>query len=205
MRIKDVGDTAFSIEFGSNAEVVGLRAAIRRSRPVAGLIELVPSLGSLLVCFDPLATSRAEIEARIVALAADAGPGAIAEGRLWRIPVRYDGPDLEPVARACGLSPQEVVVLHAGVTYEVRMLGFMPGFAYMGGVPELLRLPRRAEPRVKVPAGSVAIADDMTAIYPWDSPGGWHLLGRSSVNLFDQNREPPALLAAGDRVEFIAE
>ncbi|MDO8605217.1 MAG: 5-oxoprolinase subunit PxpB [Phaeospirillum sp.] len=205
MLIRDVGDTAFSVEFDGNAEVMGLRAAIRRSLPLRGLVELVPSLRSLLVCFDPQATSRAEIEAVVAALAADIGGDAMGEGRLWRIPVRYDGPDLVDVAKARGLSVEEVVGLHSTAVYRVLMLGFMPGFAYMGGLSAALRLPRLATPRLRVPAGAVAIADDMTAIYPWESPGGWRLLGRSSVCLFDQSREPPALLAAGDRVEFFAE
>lgn len=203
MRISHVGDTAFAVEFDDGAAVLGLNAAIRRAGCIPGLVETIPTLRSLLVIFDPLAISQAEMEDRIRGLAVTAGEVAREDGRLWRIPVRYDGPDLDDVARICGLSSDQVVALHSRTIYRVRMLGFMPGFAYMGDLPPGLRLPRRAEPRLKVPAGSVAMADDMTAIYPWESPGGWHLLGRTDMVLFDQERDPPALLATGDRVEFI--
>jgi KipI family sensor histidine kinase inhibitor len=114
-----------------------------------------------------------------------------------------DGPDLVDVAHAGGLDPAAVIEAHAGVDYVVYMLGFLPGFPFMGDVPPALRLPRRSEPRVRVPAGSVAIATGLTAIYPWESPGGWHLLGRCPAPLFDPSLNPPALLAAGDRVRFM--
>jgi KipI family sensor histidine kinase inhibitor len=113
-----------------------------------------------------------------------------------------DGPDLEAAARATGLSPAEVVDLHAGTTYAVYMLGFLPGFAFLGDVAPALRLPRRAEPRTRVPRGAVAVAGQQTAVYPQESPGGWNLLGRCPVPLFDARRAPPALLAPGDRITF---
>jgi len=102
------------------------------------------------------------------------------------------------------LTRDEIVTLHTGAEFMVYMLGFMPGFAYLGGLPEALRLPRRASPRLKVPAGSVAVADALCAVYPWDSPGGWHLIGRTPVRFFDLDRDPPSLLAPGDRVRFRA-
>ncbi|CAA7618718.1 5-oxoprolinase subunit PxpB [Magnetospirillum sp. SS-4] len=203
MRVRDVGDTAFSIELDDNAAVAALRVALRHGPPVPGLIETVPGLSSLLVCFDPARASRDAVEAAVRERASGVGGAEPAAGRLWRIAVRYDGPDLGAVAAAAGLSVDEVIALHGGTRYSVLMLGFMPGFAYLGGLDSRLRIPRRAEPRLRVPAGSVAIADDMTAIYPWESPGGWHLLGTAGVVLFDQTRQPPALLAAGDQVEFI--
>lgn len=203
MRICDVGDTAFAVELEDGERVVALNRAIRDAGPIPGLVETIPALRSLLVIVDPAGSSRAAVEAEIRRLAAEAAPQSEADGRLWRIPVLYDGPDLDAVARACGLTPAQVVEAHCGTLYRVRMLGFMPGFAYLGTLPEALRLPRRSQPRVRVPAGSLAMADDMTAIYPWDSPGGWHLLGRTDIVLFDPGREPPALLAAGDRVEFV--
>jgi KipI family sensor histidine kinase inhibitor len=203
MRVKDVGDTAFSVEFDDNAGVQALRRALRGPSPLPGLVEVVPGLTSLLVGFDPRMTSREEMEARVRALTVGTGSSPAEAGRLWRIAVRYDGPDLDAVAAASGLSVDEVIARHSGTRYTVLMLGFMPGFAYMGGLDASLRIPRRTEPRLKVPAGSLAIADDMTAIYPWESPGGWHLLGSTEINLFDANRQPPALLAAGDRVEFV--
>jgi KipI family sensor histidine kinase inhibitor len=205
MLIKSVGDTAFSVELEGNAQVMALRGAIRADDNILGIVACVPALRALLIRFDPALITRGELEARVRNLTATLSEAHAGEGRLWRIPVRYDGPDLDHVARACGLSVAEVVALHGAARYRVLMLGFMPGFAYMGGLPDALRLPRRAEPRLKVPAGAVAIADDMTAIYPWESPGGWHLLGQSGVTLFDQTRDPPALLAPGDRVEFVAQ
>jgi len=123
------------------------------------------------------------------------------------IPVFYggsDGPDLTSVAGALGLSEAEVVRLHTGVEYLVYMVGFLPGFPYMGKLPEELALPRRGEPRVKVPKGAVAIAHTQTGIYPETSPGGWHLIGRTLVDLFDPERREPALLNPGDRVRFLA-
>ncbi len=124
--------------------------------------------------------------------------------RLHEVLVHYDGPDLVEVASACGLSVDEVIRLHADTTYVVAMVGFLPGFAYLQSVEPRLRLPRRATPRVRVPAGSVAIAEDMTAIYPMESPGGWHLLGRAmDVRPFDAGRSPPSLFLSGDRVRFV--
>jgi inhibitor of KinA len=123
------------------------------------------------------------------------------------IPVHYggnDGPDLLVVADACSLSPAEVIALHTAQPFPVLMLGFMPGFPYLGGLPTRLHLPRRSTPRAYVPAGSIAIANDQTGIYPNQSPGGWHLLGRTTVQLFDPTRDPPSLLTPGDLVRFIS-
>jgi KipI family sensor histidine kinase inhibitor len=125
--------------------------------------------------------------------------------RRWRIPVCYEddyAPDLPEVARLTGLSPQEVVRLHSSAHYHVYMLGFLPGFAYLGDLPAALALPRRADPRVRVPAGSISIATSLTAIYPYESPGGWHLIGATPIRFFEARRMPPALLAAGDQVLF---
>ena len=137
------------------------------------------------------------------ALASWPEPSAAAfEGREVVLPARYDGEDLDAVADATGLAVAELVERHAAATYRVRMVGFLPGFPYLAGLPPELHLPRRPSPRVRVPAGSLAIAADMTCIYPSASPGGWHLLGTVDVALFDVTRDPPALLAPGDRVRF---
>jgi KipI family sensor histidine kinase inhibitor len=125
--------------------------------------------------------------------------------RLWRVPVCYESdfaPDLESVARQTKLAPEEVVALHSGTRYHVYMIGFVPGFPYMGDLAEALVLPRRADPRIRVPPGSVAIATAMTAIYPLESPGGWHLIGTTPIRIFDTAASPPALFAPGDAVEF---
>jgi KipI family sensor histidine kinase inhibitor len=124
---------------------------------------------------------------------------------LWRVPVCYENsfaPDLGEVANRTGLAPSEVVARHSGPSYHVYMLGFLPGFPYLGDLPRELALPRRANPRLRVPAGSVSIATTLTAIYPYESPGGWHLIGATPVRLFDPARSRPALLEPGDEVQF---
>jgi KipI family sensor histidine kinase inhibitor len=123
-------------------------------------------------------------------------------GRLHRIPVVYDGPDLESVAGVLGLQPQAVAEIHTRPIYRVFLVGFVPGWAYLGPLPEELEMPRRDVPRTLVPAGSVAIAGRQTGIYPLPTPGGWHLIGRTSVKLFLPDSDPPSLFRAGDRVKF---
>jgi KipI family sensor histidine kinase inhibitor len=125
-------------------------------------------------------------------------------GRLHRIPVTYDGPDLEAVAEQLGLAAATVAEIHARPIYRVFLIGFVPGWGYLGPLPKELELPRRHVPRTKVPAGSVAIAGRQTGIYPLATPGGWHLIGRTSVKLFLPDSDPPCLFRAGDRVKFFA-
>src|SRR6185503_12041885 len=159
----------------------------------------------LLVLFDPARATADEVRARVEPLASSVSPEA-AVARLHRIPVRYggeDGPDLAEVAAACGLSEAEVVARHAGREYTAFMIGFTSAFAYLGPLPEELALPRRPTPRVRVPQGSVAIAGRQTGIYPASTPGGWHLIGRTSLRLFDPEVDPPALFQPGDRVQFV--
>ena len=214
-RILDAGDAALTIEFGSIidpallAEVNALDAAVLRRKQAGelpGVIETMPTFRSLTVFFDPLVTDRDAVLAALQPLIAAAEHGSTTDGRHWRLPVCYEGeaaPDRAEVAGAIGIGEDEVVALHSGAEYLVYMIGFLPGFPFMGDLPAPLRLPRRAQPRVRVPAGSVAIATGLTAIYPWESPGGWHLLGRCPVPLFDARRTSPSLLAAGDRVRFV--
>lgn len=212
----DLGDTAITVEFGDRidpallAQVAALDHACARALAAGqlpGVIETVPTFRSLTVIFDPLVTSRAELLPALQALLAEDTEATSTPIRHWRLPACYAGdfaPDLIDVAKRCGMSTEAVVELHTGTEYVVYMLGFLPGFPFMGDVAETLRLPRRAEPRVKVRAGSVAIANGLTAIYPWQSPGGWHLLANCPVPLFDAGRASPSLLAAGDRVRFEA-
>ncbi len=213
-RILDLGDAAFTIEFGERIDPL-LQSRVRaldlaigeaslRGR-LTGIVETVPTFRSLTVIYDPLVTTRRELTAGIAHILDEAGEAATAEPRHWRLPACYEGeaaPDLAEVAAWIEADTDTVVQLHAGTEYVVYMLGFLPGFPFMGDLPEALQLPRRAEPRVRVPAGSVAIATGLTAIYPWESPGGWHLLGRCPVQLFDPSRADPALLQPGDRVGF---
>lgn len=213
-RILDSGDSAFTIEFGNvidpavQAAVDALDhavAAVHAQGALPGLIETVPTFRSLTVIYDPLLVDRSALIAAIAPLAQAATPTPGVPARTWRLPACYEdeaAPDLDDTARTLGLSCAELVRLHATTDYVVYMLGFLPGFPFMGDLPEPLRLPRRAEPRIRVPAGSIAIAAGLTAIYPWESPGGWHLLGRCPVPLFDATRSQPALLQAGDHVRF---
>ena len=209
MRFLPVGDRALTIEFGDridrglSREVLRLDHIIRAASP-EGVIETVPTFRSLLVHYDPLVTSRADLERAITGLTND-GKDDAAAARLWRIPACYEGefaPDLGDVAQSTGLAPAKIVAVHSSVRYHVYMLGFLPGFPYMGDLPPQLALPRRANPRVRVPPGSIAIATTLTAIYPFESPGGWHLIGATPIRLFDPSGDPPALLAAGDLLEF---
>lgn len=223
LRILDCGDAAFTIEFGDRIDADLLDAVDRLDRAIArarargdlpGLIESMPTFRSLTVFFDPLRTGRRQLLDALQPLLAQAGPEAgpevevLAGHRRWTLPVCYEGdagPDVHAVAHASGLGADEVIALHSGSEFRVYMLGFLPGFAFMGDLPLPLRLPRRTEPRTAVPAGSVAIAGALTAVYPWQSPGGWHLLGLCALPMFDAARASPALLAAGDRVRFSAQ
>ena len=149
-------------------------------------------------------TSQGELQREIEPLL-DLGDNPRASARLWHVPVCYEGefaPDLAEVARLTGLTPNDVVALHSGIRFHVYMLGFLPGFPYMGDLPPQLALPRRADPRLRVPAGSISIATTLTAIYPYESPGGWHLIGATPIRMFDPERPKPALFAPGDAVNF---
>lgn len=169
--------------------------------------DVVPGMNNLTVVYDPLADDG---DAVLAALAAgwEEAAGTDAPTRRVDIPVHYgggDGPDLELVARHCGLHPDDVVQLHSQARYTVFFVGFQPGFAYLGGLPEALATPRLATPRPSVPAGSVAIGGAQTGVYPQQSPGGWNLIGRTALALFDPARDEPSLLQPGDSVRFVAE
>ena len=169
---------------------------------VDGVQELIPGMNNLTLVFDPLRNEAAELEAAARQLW-DQPPRRRALGRLVQIPVTYDGPDLADVAVHCGLTADEVVRRHTQAEYVVYFLGFQPGFAYLGGLDESLHTPRRAEPRTSVPAGSVGIGGAQTGIYPLATPGGWQLIGHTSMPLFNPQALPPTLLAPGDRVRFV--
>lgn len=198
--IRPFGESAFLVELDGPDEAQAAAAALE-SEP--GVVEVVPGLRSLLVEFDPGLTDAGLADRLSVALRRPARPAPA--GRVRTIPVAYGGehgPDLDEVAAICGLSPEEVVDRHASAELRVLFIGFAPGFAYIGDLPTELRVPRLATPRTRTPAGSVAIAGPMTGIYPADLPGGWRIIGRTSVTLFDPHRDPPTYLAPGDRVRF---
>ncbi len=208
-RVLPVGDAALSVDFGDRldpalAERVRALDASLDEHPLPGAIERVPTCRALLVLYEPTRVVFAELADELLRRVGQARR-APPPGRTHVLPVRYggdDGPDLESVARARGLRPDDVVELHAGRAYEALMLGFLPGFAYLGLLAPELELPRRATPRARVARGSVAVAGRQTGVYPCDSPGGWHLLGRTSARLFDPASAPPARLRVGDRVRF---
>jgi KipI family sensor histidine kinase inhibitor len=209
------GDAAILVTFGDsidplvNRRVHVAAAAIRATRgdgmPWATPI---PSYASLLIGYDARAVDYEDARAALDALLA-ASPEPLDEPEpqaIIEIPVRYggdDGPDLDAVAERTGLTAAQVVALHSSVVYRAYLLGFAPGFAYLGELPAQLELPRRDTPRQRVPPGSVAIAGRQTAVYPLSTPGGWHLVGRTDLVVWDVQRSPPALIAAGDAVRFV--
>jgi len=209
-RLLPLGESAWTLVLGNRIDralhrrVLAL-ARVIEGRRIAGVREIVPAYAALTVFCDPLTDGEA-IGRELARLAAEPLPehpqGGEAAGRLVNIPTRYDGPDLEEVARRTGLARSEVIRRHAAPEYTVYLLGFAPGFAYLGELDPALHLPRRETPRIRIPAGSVAIAGAQTGVYPLATPGGWHLIGTTDLLLFDRNRPQPALLHAGDRVRF---
>jgi KipI family sensor histidine kinase inhibitor len=215
--IEPYGDVALLVTFGSSVDETLSRRAHELCRLVrdarngteTGWGVPVPGYASVLVPFDPVRLDPADAAERLGRLvAAVHAPDDQPAGPEEVIRVRYggsDGQDLADVARTTGLSERDVVALHGSVTYLVYMLGFAPGFAYLGTLPAELALPRRAEPRTRVPAGSVAIAGRQTAIYPFETPGGWHLIGSTDVAMWDPATDPPSRLRSGMRVRFVPE
>lgn len=205
------GDAALLVEFGeaisleTNRRVISLNDAILKAG-IKGVEELVPTYRSLLIRYDPLETSYEQIVFRVKDLEKtwECSAGRL-EGRKAIVPVVYGeeyGPDLGHVARVHGLTEEQVIRLHSGREYRVYMIGFVAGFPYLGEVADEIATPRLETPRLKVPAGSVGIAERQTGIYPREAPGGWQIVGRTLLRLFDPQREPPALLKPGDTVEF---
>lgn len=208
LRAHPLGDSAVAIVFGTERSAELLHQIHSASRALEAariphVEDVVPAYLALTVFYDSLRVSYGEISEALLAACdrrADFGEGPAP--RTHRIPVRYDGPDLDFVASSTGLSVEEVVARHSGRRYTVDLLGFVPGFGYLGELDPALHLPRREQPRPRVAAGSVAIAAAQTAIYPLDTPGGWHIIGFTSTVMFDPARNPPALLAPGDTVQF---
>lgn len=203
------------VEFGNkvdrhlNALVLELAHRVEQAA-IPGIEELVPTFRSLIVHYEPLMLGPTKLMARLEKIIANLEAADMAglleqSGRLWRMPTCYDEAvafDLAEVAARTGMTPSQVVDCHSAETYHVYMLGYLPGFPYMGNTPSRLVLPKLATPRLKVPVGGIAIAGEMTAIYPMESPGGWYLIGRTPVLIWDLRRDPPALIAPGDKVKF---
>ena len=211
-RIVPAGDSALIVEFEEridpaiNARAIALADSLQAAA-IAGVRDVVPTYRSVAVFFDPLRTNYDTLLERIERDAGRPAPDAARQAEPLRIPVCYGGdlgPDLGAVAAFGGISADEVIALHASATYRVFMLGFVPGFAYMGIVDARIAAPRHSTPRVRVPAGSVGIAGVQTGIYPAETPGGWQLIGRTPIKPFDANRAQPFLMKAGDAVRFYA-
>jgi inhibitor of KinA len=211
-RIVRAGDAAVIVEFAEridaavNARAVHL-AALLSEASFPGVRDVVPTFRTVAVYFDPLRTDVDALGEVLNAAAGSARAESVSAADPLRVPVAYggaDGPDLADVAAFAGISEADVVERHTATVYRVFMLGFVPGFAYMGVVDASIAAPRRATPRVRVPAGSVGIAGHQTAIYPAETPGGWQLIGRTPVRPFDWSRRQPFLFKAGDAVRFYA-
>jgi KipI family sensor histidine kinase inhibitor len=192
---RPAGDRGFLFDLPDNASAVRAARLLREERPE--LTDVVVGHTTVLVtCAGAVAGLDGIVERAL-------GPGAEPDGRFVEISVTYDGPDLDEVARLTGLSREEVVARHTAAEHRAAFLGFQPGFAYLTGGDERLHVPRREVPRTVVPGGTVAIAGPYSGVYPRESPGGWRLLGSTTAVMFDPAREPPALLAPGDRVRFV--
>jgi len=216
-RLLALGDAAWTVEFGcdisvaTHARVMGLDQQVAQQRQhnalFATVTDVVPAFASITVHFNPLATDSEALGQQLLALAHEDN-AHILKGRTWHLPVCFDpafAPDLSRLAQAKALTEDDVIQRLLATPFQVYMIGFQPGFPYMGGLPDALALPRLASPRARAPAQSLAVAGEMCAVYPWDSPGGWNLLGRTPVRLFDlQHTHQPAMLAAGDVVRWHA-
>lgn len=201
--IRPFGEHALLVELDGWEAAQALAASLD-AEPLDGVEAVVPALATVLVELDASAPDRAEAVGAALARRVADTPRAVPAGRVRTIPVVYDGPDLADAAAACGLRPEELAARHAANEVRVLFCGFAPGFAYLGELPAELHVPRLATPRTRTPAGSVAVAGPMTGIYPADLPGGWRVIGRAPVTLFDAGREPPAYLAPGDVVRWRA-
>ena len=203
------GDTVLVVEFGENIDLSTSRKVTALHVTVSaleldGITDLVPTFRSLAVHYDPDRVTFTELQDRLCGLLPDHSGGNVS-ARDWSIPACYDvelSPDLQTVAKACSLSVEEVICCHSSDTYHVYMVGFLPGYPYLGDLSEKIALPRKVTPSLRIPARSIAIAERMTAVYPIECPGGWHVIGRTPMKLFDEMENRPALLAPGDRVRF---
>ena len=206
MTLRPFGDAAFLLELEQRIDpaVMGRARAIADAWEVRGMGPAIPAYASVVLTFDLRQTSWADARALASAFAEtppDVPPAAA--GRLIEIPTLYEGPDLADAAARSGMTTDELIAAHSGEVYLAFFLGFMPGLAYCGMLDPRIDAPRLETPRARVPAGSVGIANGQTVVYPFDSPGGWRLIGRTSLVMFDPRRDPAALIAPGDRVRFV--
>jgi KipI family sensor histidine kinase inhibitor len=212
-RYLPAGDSALVVELGNsisphvNRMVHNLARAVERES-INGVLDLTPSYRSLLVYYNPLTIATYELKKKLHSLYSSLLEGTVAgKARVVHVPTLYGGqmgPDLEVVAKHNSLSTEEVIKIHSGTDYLVYMLGFSPGYPYLGGMSERIATPRLKTPRTAVPAGSVALAEKQTGVYPSETPGGWQILGRTPLKFFDAAREQPSLVEPGDYIRFVA-
>lgn len=211
IRFLTAGDSSMLIEFGDeiSKEInrkITATIQMMREQHIEGVVDTIPAFCSLLINYDPRIVSYEQLEERMRQLVKLDIPAEQAQKRVIEIPVCYGGeygPDLETIAELAGLTKEEVIRIHSSEEYLIYMLGFLPGFAYLGGLDERIHTPRLANPRIRINAGSVGIGGSQTGIYPLDSPGGWQLLGMTPVKVYDPMREVPILYEAGDYIRFV--
>jgi KipI family sensor histidine kinase inhibitor len=211
IRILTEGDSSLLVEFGKeispdiNQKITAV-VQLLKEQHIEGVVDLIPAFCSLLINYDPRVISYDEIRERVQGIIKlDARAGAQRK-RIYEIPVCYGGeygPDIANIAAHAGLTEEEVIRIHSSRDYLIYMLGFLPGFCYLGGLDERIHTPRLANPRLKINAGSVGIGGSQTGIYPLDSPGGWQLMGMTPVKTYDPQRETPILVEAGDYIRFV--
>ena len=211
VKILTAGDSSILIQFGNaidpdiNARIAAT-VQLMKEQHIEGVVDIIPAFCSLLINYDPRVISYDEMKTRMEKILSVEIAAGARKKKVFEIPVCYGGefgPDLPAIAEHAGLTEQEVIDIHTSTDYLIYMLGFLPGFTYLGGLNERIHTPRLANPRIRIPAGSVGIGGSQTGIYPMDSPGGWQLMGLTPVRTYDPDREVPILVEAGDYIRFV--
>ncbi|SFG15223.1 5-oxoprolinase subunit PxpB [Oribacterium sp. WCC10] len=211
VRIVPEGDSSLLIQFEQviSPEVnqkIAAAAKLIKAQQISGIIDMIPTYCSLLINYNPLVISYADLYKRVESIVRMESRSEAGRKKVWEIPVLYGGeygPDIATIADHAGITEEEVIRIHTSRDYLIYMLGFLPGFTYLGGLDERIHTPRLSTPRVRIPAGSVGIGGSQTGIYPMDSPGGWQLMGMTPVKTYDPERETPILVEAGDYIRFV--
>lgn len=212
IKLLTAGDSSILLQFGNTIDPainrkIAATVQLMREQHINGVTDVIPAFCSLLINYDPRVISYEQIKRRMEALVKIDVTAGDTRKRVFEIPVCYGGeygPDIQNIADHAGLSVEEVIQIHTSRDYLIYMLGFLPGFTYLGGLDERIHTPRLANPRIRIPAGSVGIGGSQTGIYPMDSPGGWQLMGMTPVKTYDPGREVPILVEAGDYIRFVA-
>ena len=212
IKLLTAGDSSILLQFGNTIDPainrkIAATVQLMREQHINGVTDVIPAFCSLLINYDPRVISYEQIKGRMEALVKIDVSAGNTRKRVFEIPVCYGGeygPDIQNIADHAGMSVEEVIQIHTSRDYLIYMLGFLPGFTYLGGLDERIHTPRLANPRIRIPAGSVGSGGSQTGIYPMDSPGGWQLMGMTPVKTYDPDREVPILVEAGDYIRFVA-